>query len=194
MSNPEQKGFKTAWWHCRIFLKIWNCPLLNTLLEVALILKHNPLFQFVYLQCNFSNSWELELDGRGVWLQTSTHTLQTSIHTHFRCRQKHPPTRRKLRAGGCLERDLHIIQQRPLGSHFSVGRRIRCNNGTHCTKMWRSAQLHLEVMVGDYSKHSDTIINARDLHFFTDLLVSLSLDFFIKQITERYTNMKHLLF
>ena len=72
---------------------------------------------------------------RGVWLQTSTHTLQTSTHTHFRCRQKHPPTRRKLRAGGCLERELHIIQQRPLGSHFSVGRRIRCNNGTHCTKM-----------------------------------------------------------
>ena len=62
MSNPEQKGFKTAWWHCRIFLKIWNCPLLNTLLEVALILKHNPLFKFVYLQCNCSNSWELELD------------------------------------------------------------------------------------------------------------------------------------
>ncbi|CAL8404118.1 unnamed protein product [Boreogadus saida] len=56
---------------------------------------------------------------RGVWLQTTTHTLQTTTHTHFRCRQKHPPTRRKLRAGGCLERELHIIQQRPLGSHFS---------------------------------------------------------------------------
>jgi hypothetical protein len=27
-------------------------------------------------------------------------------------------------------------------------------------------------MVGEYSKHSDTIINARDLHFFTDLEVS----------------------
>ena len=171
-----------------VFIWVFSMAVLLTFISIVCLQPKND----VDFRETLPLIWALSEFSRGVWLQTSTHTLQTSTHRQFRCRQKHPPTRRKLRAGGCLERELHIIQQRPLGSHFSVGRRIRCNNGTHCTKMWRSAQLHLEVMVGDYSKHSDTIINARDLHFFSDLLVSLSLDFFIKQITERYTNMKHL--
>ena len=120
---------------------------------------------------------------RGVWLQTST-------LTNFRCR--HPPTETSTSTPeiAIYFKCRFALRKRELQILLPTFER----EGTARSYVTRSVQLHLEVMVGDYSKHSDTIINARDLHFFTDLLVSLSFDFFIKQITERYTNMKHCCF
>ena len=85
---------------------------------------------------------------RGVWLHTSTHTLQTSTHTNFRCR--HPPTETSTSTPEIakINKCRFALRKRELQILLPTCER----EGTARSYVTRSVQLHLEVMVGDYSK------------------------------------------